>query len=90
MGHADHQLAAAATDAHALDNYWMPFSPNKEFKTEPRLFVKGEGMYLWADDGHKVLDAASGLFCVPAGHCRPAPVRQRRHSPLWRRPRCRP
>ncbi len=74
MGHADPQLATAVThtqDAHALDNFWMPFSPNKEFKTEPRLFVKGEGMYLWTDDGHKVLDAASGLFCVPAGHCRP-------------------
>jgi beta-alanine--pyruvate transaminase len=73
MGHADPHVTAAThtQDAHAFDNFWMPFSPNKEFKSEPRLFVKGEGMYLWTDDGHKVLDAASGLFCVPAGHCRP-------------------
>jgi beta-alanine--pyruvate transaminase len=75
MGHADPQLASAiaqtgATDAHALDNFWMPFSPNKEFKSEPRVFVKGEGMYLWTDSGRKVLDVASGLFCVAAGHCR--------------------
>ncbi len=74
MGHADPQLAtviADTHDAHALDNFWMPFSPNKEFKAQPRMFVKGEGMYLWTDDGHKLIDAASGLFCVAAGHCRP-------------------
>ena len=77
MGHADPHLntvttaSAFAQDAHALDNYWMPFSPNKEFKAEPRMFVKGEGMYLWTADGRKLLDASSGLFCVAAGHCRP-------------------
>ena len=74
MGHADHQLsnaAAHAQDSHALDNFWMPFSPNKEFKAEPRMFVKGEGMHLWTQDGHKLIDASSGLFCVAAGHCRP-------------------
>ncbi len=76
MGHADplaQTAAAAATmalDSHALDNYWMPFSPNKEFKQEPRMFVKGEGMYLWTPDGKKLIDASSGLFCVAAGHCR--------------------
>ena len=73
MGHSDPQLssAAVAADSHALDNFWMPFSPNKEFKAEPRLLVKGEGMYVWTASGNKVLDAASGLFCVAAGHCRP-------------------
>ena len=74
MGHAEHQLAHAAAnphDSHALDNYWMPFSPNKEFKSEPRMFVKGEGMHLWTQDGRKLIDASSGLFCVAAGHCRP-------------------
>lgn len=75
MGHADPlaQTAAAAAmanDSHAMDNFWMPFSPNKEFKQEPRMFVKGEGMYLWTPDGKKLIDASSGLFCVAAGHCR--------------------
>jgi beta-alanine--pyruvate transaminase len=70
MGHADHQATALMTDSHALDNFWMPFSPNKEFKQEPRMFVKGEGMYLWTQDGRKLIDASSGLFCVAAGHCR--------------------
>ena len=73
MGHSDPQITSAvvAADSHALDNFWMPFSPNKEFKAEPRLLVKGEGMYVWTAAGNKVLDAASGLFCVAAGHCRP-------------------
>jgi beta-alanine--pyruvate transaminase len=74
MGHADPQLAtsanAHAADAHALDNFWMPFSPNKEFKAEPRMFVRAEGMYLYKPNGDKVIDASSGLFCVAAGHCR--------------------
>src|SRR5258705_12631192 len=49
----------------------MPFSPNKEFKKEPRLIVRGEGMYLYAPDGRALIDASAGLFCVAAGHCRP-------------------
>ena len=73
MGHADPQLtsAAVAADSHALDNFWMPFSPNKEFKVEPRMIVRGAGMYIWNEQGDKILDASSGLFCVAAGHCRP-------------------
>jgi beta-alanine--pyruvate transaminase len=73
MGHADphaQTAAAMALDSHALENFWMPFSPNKEFKQEPRMFVKGEGMYLWTQEGKKLIDASSGLFCVAAGHCR--------------------
>jgi beta-alanine--pyruvate transaminase len=73
MGHADphaQTAAALALDSHALENYWMPFSPNKEFKQAPRMFVKGEGMYVWTPDGSKLIDASSGLFCVAAGHCR--------------------
>ena len=66
MGHADPIL-----EAQARQNFWMPFSPNKEFKQEPRMFVKGEGVYLWKPNGDKVIDASSGLFCVAAGHCRP-------------------
>jgi beta-alanine--pyruvate transaminase len=74
MGHADTHLtetgAAFQHDAHALDHYWMPFSPNKEFKQSPRMFVRGQGMYLYKPNGDQVLDASSGLFCVAAGHCR--------------------
>lgn len=66
MGHSDPQL-----ELQARQPYWMPFSPNKEFKHEPRMFVRGEGMYLWTPDGRRVIDASAGLFCTAAGHCRP-------------------
>jgi len=54
-----------------LEPFWMPFSPNKEFKKDPRLFVRAEGMYLYTPDGRALIDASAGLFCVAAGHCRP-------------------
>ena len=66
MGHSDPVI-----NVEARQNYWMPFSPNKEFKTDPRMFVRGEGMYLYKPDGKKAIDASAGLFCVAAGHCRP-------------------
>ena len=64
MGHADHQVKTA------LQPYWMPFSPNKEFKSEPRMFSRAKGMYFYTPDGREVIDASAGLFCVAAGHCR--------------------
>jgi beta-alanine--pyruvate transaminase len=54
-----------------LEPFWMPFSPNKEFKKEPRMIVRAEGMYLYTPDGRALIDASAGLFCVAAGHCRP-------------------
>jgi len=65
MGHTE---STAITN---LEPFWMPFSPNREFKREPRMFVRAEGMYLYPPDGRAVIDASSGLFCVAAGHCRP-------------------
>ncbi len=65
MGHSDPRLD------EALQPYWMPFSPNKEFKQEPRLFERAEGMYFYTPGGRAVIDASAGLFCVAAGHCRP-------------------
>jgi beta-alanine--pyruvate transaminase len=65
MGHTDPNLTAAAMQAH-----WMPFSPNKEFKAEPRMFASAKGMYFRTPNGRDVVDASSGLFCVAAGHCR--------------------
>jgi beta-alanine--pyruvate transaminase len=53
-----------------LEPFWLPFSPNKEFKKEPRLIVRAEGLYVYAPDGRALIDASAGLFCVAAGHCR--------------------
>ncbi len=69
MGHAEPRLTThTSTD---LQPYWMPFSANKEFKQEPRLFSRAQGMYFYTPEGREVIDASSGLFCVAAGHCRP-------------------
>ena len=54
-----------------LENHWMPFTDNKSFKQDPRLLVKGEGIYLWNSRGERLIDGCSGLFSVPCGHCRP-------------------
>ena len=54
-----------------LEAFWMPFSPNRAFKADPRMVVKGEGVHYWTADGRQVLDGISGLWCVNAGHGRP-------------------
>jgi beta-alanine--pyruvate transaminase len=53
-----------------LDNYWMPFTANRQYKAAPRLLASAEGMYYTDVDGHKILDATSGLWCVNLGHGR--------------------
>src|SRR5689334_17181032 len=55
---------------YPLDPYWMPFTANRAFKADPRLFVSASDMHYVTDDGRKVLDGTSGLWCVNAGHCR--------------------
>ncbi|MCG8416571.1 MAG: aminotransferase class III-fold pyridoxal phosphate-dependent enzyme, partial [Proteobacteria bacterium] len=56
--------------ANSLEQYWMPFTGNRDFKADPRLVVKSEGVYLWDHKGGKVIDGSSGLFNVAAGHGR--------------------
>jgi beta-alanine--pyruvate transaminase len=53
-----------------LDAFWMPFTANRQFKANPRLLARAEGMHYWTADGRKVLDAVAGLWCVNAGHGR--------------------
>jgi beta-alanine--pyruvate transaminase len=56
--------------ANTLENHWMPFTANRDFKESPRLVVKSEGVHLWDHKGGKILDGSSGLFNVAAGHGR--------------------
>ncbi|HXA99010.1 MAG TPA: aspartate aminotransferase family protein [Steroidobacteraceae bacterium] len=53
-----------------LDAFWMPFTANRQFKTNPRLLARAEGMYYWDTSGREVLDGVAGLWCVNAGHGR--------------------
>jgi len=71
MGHSEFTLRNQPTQKPiSLDELWMPFTPNREFKSDPRIVVRAEGMYYYNDRGEKIIDASSGLFCVAAGHCR--------------------
>lgn len=49
----------------------MPFTANRQFKETPRQLTRAEGVYYYSDDGRKILDGTSGLWCVNAGHARP-------------------
>lgn len=53
-----------------LDNFWMPFTANRQYKTTPRLLTKAEGMYYTDVEGNAVLDSTAGLWCCNAGHSR--------------------
>jgi beta-alanine--pyruvate transaminase len=53
-----------------LDAFWMPFTANRQFKSNPRLLVRAEGMHYWTADGREILDGVAGLWCVNAGHGR--------------------
>ena len=58
-------------DMEFLQHHWMPFTSNREFKSNPRIVVRGEGVYMYSHDGERILDGSSGLFCCAAGHSRP-------------------
>jgi beta-alanine--pyruvate transaminase len=53
------------------DAYWMPFTPNRQFKAEPRLVAHAQGIAYTTPDGRRILDGTSGLWCVGAGHRHP-------------------
>ena len=61
---------APAPPANSLDAFWMPFTPNRRFKAEPRYLARAEGMNYFTPEGRRILDATSGLWCVNAGHNR--------------------
>ncbi len=60
----------AIRNVNSLESYWMPFTNNRAFKAQPRVIAKGKGVEVWDQDGRRMLDGSSGLFCSPAGHCR--------------------
>ncbi len=61
----------AGNDPQALDALWMPFTANRWFRATPRLITEAAGVRYRDADGRELLDFASGLWCVNAGHCHP-------------------
>ena len=57
----------AADAAH----YLHPFTDFKALGAQgSRVITRAEGIYIWDSDGHKILDAMSGLWCVNVGYGR--------------------
>jgi beta-alanine--pyruvate transaminase len=57
-------------NAPSLDAFWMPFTPNRRFKADPRFITGAKGMRYETADGGSILDGAAGLWCCNAGHGR--------------------
>ena len=53
---------------NAIDAVWLPFTANRQFKSEPRIIARGQGMYYYDPQGRELLDGLAGLWCSLAGH----------------------
>ena len=53
-----------------MDHQWLPFTPNRSFAKDPRVFVAADGVMFTTHDGKQVLDGISSLWCTAAGHNR--------------------
>ena len=69
MGTREQELLAQLN----MEPLWMPFTANRQFKSNPRLLVAAKDMHYTTHDGRQVLDGIAGLWAVNAGHCR-API----------------
>lgn len=49
---------------------WLPFTPNRDFLSDPKLFASASRQYYYDANGRPIIDASSGLFTTPAGHGR--------------------
>jgi beta-alanine--pyruvate transaminase len=54
----------------SLDEYWVPFTPNRDFKSAPKIVARAKGLYYYDPDGRPIIDGVSGLFATAAGHGR--------------------
>jgi beta-alanine--pyruvate transaminase len=67
--HAPHTASSnTPLTREAMEPFWLPMTPNRQFKAKPRLFVAAEGMHYTTQDGRQILDGMAGLWCVNAGH----------------------
>jgi len=63
------QRTTAQWQAADAAHYLHPFTDFKALANKgSRVIVRADNIYLWDSDGHKILDAMSGLWCVNAGY----------------------
>ena len=61
---------SSTSKPNAVDAVWLPFTANRQFKSEPRLISRGAGMHYYDPQGRELLDGLAGLWCSLAGHGR--------------------
>lgn len=49
---------------------WYPYAQMKTMKA-PYKVVDAQGVYLYTEDGHKLIDSVSSWWCVIHGYCQP-------------------
>ncbi len=74
--------------ALSRDHHLPPFTDYKALNAKgTRIITKASGVYLWDSEGHKILDAMAGLWCVNMGYGREelveAATRQMRELPYY-------
>ena len=60
----------APTVPNDLEAFFVPFTPNRAFKKNPRLIARAKDMHYITLDGRKVIDGSAGMWCCNAGHNR--------------------
>ncbi|MBL8129849.1 MAG: aspartate aminotransferase family protein, partial [Chloroflexia bacterium] len=74
--------------ALSRDHHLPPFTDYKALNAKgTRIITRASGVYLWDSEGHKILDAMAGLWCVNVGYGREelieAANRQMRELPYY-------
>jgi putrescine---pyruvate transaminase len=49
---------------------WHPFADMHTVRANEFVIARGEGVYVWDEDGRKYLDGTASLWCVNVGHGR--------------------
>jgi adenosylmethionine-8-amino-7-oxononanoate aminotransferase len=63
--------ASATLQELARRHLWMHFTRLSAYDDHPvPIIVRGEGCYVWDEQGNRYLDGLSALFCVNIGHGR--------------------
>jgi len=53
-----------------MGRFWHPFGQLYESATDPLVFTKGEGIWVWDEQGRRYLDATAALWYANVGHGR--------------------
>jgi putrescine aminotransferase len=83
-----HERTTAEWQAADAAHFLHPFTDFQSLaKKGARIITRADNIYLWDSDGHKILDAMSGLWCVNVGYGQQALVdaatRQLKELPFY-------